>query len=139
VNAVLGAILFFSFQAMGRPGFVGLAIATSFAAWINVGLLYRRMKLNGVWQVSPAVRDRLMRIGAAVAVTGIVMGALSMQREILVDVLFSSKVLVAIMAPAAGMALYVMMALAFKAVSLSEVKASFRREKGGGLPESGEA
>jgi len=139
VNAVLGAILFFTFKSIGRPGFVGLAIATSVAAWINVALLYRRLKLNGVWHVTPELRDRLMRIGAAVAVTGIVIGGLSMQREILVDVLFSSKVLVAILVPAAGIALYAMMAFAFKAVSLSEVKASFRRERGGALPESGEA
>jgi putative peptidoglycan lipid II flippase len=138
VNAVLGAILFFTFQAMGRPGFTGLAIATSFAAWINVALLYRRMKLNGVWQVSPALRDRLMRIMAAVVVTGIILGGLSMQREILVDVLFSSKVLVAVLVPAAGMALYALMAFAFKAVSLSEVKASFRRERGAALPDGGE-
>jgi putative peptidoglycan lipid II flippase len=68
---------------------------------------------------------------AAVAVTGAVIAALAIQRDLLIDIIFGSKVLVAVFVPAAGAALYAMMALAFGAVSLSEVKASLRREKGG--------
>jgi putative peptidoglycan lipid II flippase len=61
VNAVLGAALFFLFKSLGKPGFEGLAIATSTAAWINVLLLYRRLKQTGVWSVSPALRERFLR------------------------------------------------------------------------------
>ena len=39
VNTVIGAALFFYLQGRGEPGFVGLAIATSLAAWLNVALL----------------------------------------------------------------------------------------------------
>ncbi|MET0546657.1 MAG: murein biosynthesis integral membrane protein MurJ [Caulobacterales bacterium] len=131
VNAVLGAALFFTFQAMGKPGFVGLAIATSIAAWINVFLLYRRLKQTGVWSVSAQLRDRLTRVVLAVVVTGAIVAALAIQREFLIKVLLSSKVLVAIFVPAAGAALYALLALAFKAVTLSELKASLRRERGG--------
>jgi putative peptidoglycan lipid II flippase len=136
VNVVLGASLFFIFKSVGQPGFVGLAIATSTAAWINVALLYRRLVKTGVWSVSPALRGRLLRIFAAVAATLLLVGALALQRELLISILFKSKVLTAVFVPAVGAAVYAMAAIFFRAVSLAELRASLRRERGGGDEES---
>ncbi|MEM7493011.1 MAG: murein biosynthesis integral membrane protein MurJ, partial [Pseudomonadota bacterium] len=44
LNTVLGAGLFVWFRSMGDPGFPGLAIATSIAAWINAALLFFGLK-----------------------------------------------------------------------------------------------
>ena len=56
INLVLGFILFFNF------GFVGLAIATSLASWVNVVLLLRALCAQGYFKLDLRLRLRLPRI-----------------------------------------------------------------------------
>lgn len=49
-------------------GHVGLALATSFTAWLNAGLLWWRLRRDGVWNLSPGWGAYLLRLLAANAV-----------------------------------------------------------------------
>ena len=53
-------------------GHVGLAIATSFTAWLNAGLLWRRLKADGVWRSTPGWGAFLLRLLLANAVMSVV-------------------------------------------------------------------
>ncbi|MGF1453920.1 MAG: murein biosynthesis integral membrane protein MurJ [Alphaproteobacteria bacterium] len=59
VNIVLGVILFRLF------GIVGLAAATSMAAWVNTGLLYRGLSAQGDFEADGRLRRVMPRIGLA--------------------------------------------------------------------------
>jgi putative peptidoglycan lipid II flippase len=62
INVVLGAALFFGLRSMGLPGFQGLAIATSTAAWVNALLMIRSLMARGAYGPTPAAFGRLIRI-----------------------------------------------------------------------------
>lgn len=61
VNMVLNLILIWPLAH------AGLALATSLAAILNAGLLYRGLRKQGVFQPQPGWRDFLLRIGMASA------------------------------------------------------------------------
>jgi len=65
VNFLLAVTLFF-----GGMGFVGLAIATSTAAWINVALLSRTLLARGLWRLDARLIHRLPRQVLAAAIMG---------------------------------------------------------------------
>ncbi len=66
INLVLGYILFVKF------GFKGLAIATSFAGWVNVFFLIRALLRSGDFTPDPRLLNRLPRIAGASVVMGFV-------------------------------------------------------------------
>ncbi len=47
VNVIGSLALFFAFKAMGRPPHVGIALATSIAAWVNALLLWGTLRQRG--------------------------------------------------------------------------------------------
>jgi len=51
VNMVLNLLLVFPFMYYWNTGHVGLALATSLAAWLNAGLLLRGLLRDGVYQL----------------------------------------------------------------------------------------
>jgi putative peptidoglycan lipid II flippase len=73
INIVLGAALFFGLRSVGVPGFQGLAIATSTAAWVNVLLMIRSLMARGAYAPTPAAFGRLLRIFLASAILFAVM------------------------------------------------------------------
>lgn len=127
-NVVLGAVLFFALRALDMPGFVGLAIATSVAAWLNVALLAATLVREGRWTPSPDLLSRISRILAATAIMAVVVGLAATQRGTL-SALFGSKELAIIVLAAAGFALYCAAALALGAVRPSEIRRALRRER----------
>jgi putative peptidoglycan lipid II flippase len=63
-NTVLGLLLF------AVLGFVGIAIATSLAAWLNLALLWWRLDRSGFLEAD----DRLRQKGKRILLSSIVMG-----------------------------------------------------------------
>jgi putative peptidoglycan lipid II flippase len=69
---IAGALALFPFI-----GHVGIALATTVAAWLNAGLLGVTLSRRGHFQASPALRRNLPRIAIASLVMGGVVLALS--------------------------------------------------------------
>jgi putative peptidoglycan lipid II flippase len=130
ITVILGSGLFFWFSAQGWDGVLGLAIATSVSAWINVGLLAGVLVRENSWRPSPAFVSRLSRVLAASAVmagllllAGINYGLLSR--------LFLAKEIAVLVVCGLGAGVYGVCLLAFRAVTVAELKATLRREPGG--------
>jgi putative peptidoglycan lipid II flippase len=138
VNIALGAALFFGLREAGLPGFQGLAIATSSAAWLNVGLMIRSLVARGAYGPTASAFVRLLRIMLASGVLFVVLWVANANRALLEAQLGSKEATIALVILAGGV-LYFIVAFIVRAVTLSEVRDAFRREKGpanggGGLP-----
>ncbi|MEL7481187.1 MAG: murein biosynthesis integral membrane protein MurJ, partial [Pseudomonadota bacterium] len=68
VNTALGAGLFFWLSSRGEAGFVGLAIATSVAAWVNVLLLFRTLARRDWYRPGGTLITRIIGAGFASAI-----------------------------------------------------------------------
>jgi putative peptidoglycan lipid II flippase len=138
LNVVLGAALFFGLRQMGVHGFPGLAIATSTAAWLNVLLMIRALVKSGAYGPTPAAFGRLVRILFASAVLFGVLWLANFNRANL-EAQFGSKEAAILFVILAGGTFYFAVAFLVRAVTFSEVRAAFKRERGpagggGGLP-----
>jgi putative peptidoglycan lipid II flippase len=67
VNTIAGAGLFFWYREMGQPGFIGLAIATSLAAWVNALLLAFGLVQRGWYRPGGPLISGVLRAGLASA------------------------------------------------------------------------
>jgi putative peptidoglycan lipid II flippase len=75
---VAGSIaLFFLFQALGLMPHVGIAIATTLAAWANVYLLWSALGSRGHFEADDRLRRNLRMIGLASAVMGAAIWAMA--------------------------------------------------------------
>ena len=129
LTVALGSALFFWFGAQGWDGVLGLAIATSFSAWVNVALLAGTLMREDSWRPSPAFGSRLSRIVAASAVMAGLLFAASVGYPVLAE-LFLAKEVAVLAVCVAGAAAYGAALLLFRAVTLSELKGVLRREPG---------
>ncbi len=121
----------FGLKALDADGVIGLAIATSAAAWLNVGLLAATLWREAVWRPSPALLARLARVGLAVSAMGAVLFAASVSYAALSAQLTKEVAVVATVA--AGGLVYALAIVLFRAATLSELKAALRREPGATL------
>lgn len=135
INMGLGACLFFALRALGLPGFVGLAIATSFSAWANVALMIRSLVKRGEYDVLAALRGRLPRVLAAAAVMAWLVWLAQSQRETL-EQFFGGKEIAVLLAVGLGALAYAGLAFAFRAVTVKELRSALRREPGNAGPTS---
>jgi putative peptidoglycan lipid II flippase len=135
INVVLGAALFFGLRAANLPGFVGLAIATSVASWVNVVMLASALATSGIYRLGASARARLGRVILAVGLMGAALAIAAFQREAMVAHLWNSKELAVVVFAGAGFALYGVLAFGLRAVSVGEIKAALRRPaQAGALP-----
>ncbi len=135
LTVVLGSALFFWFGSQGWDGVLGLAIATSISAWVNVALLAGTLIREDSWRPSAAFLSRLSRIFAASLIMAGLLFAASLGYPVL-SRLFLAKEAAVLIVCAAGAAAYGVCLLLFRAVTLSELKGTLRREPGAG-PVSG--
>lgn len=119
VNIVFSLILF------GPLGHVGIAIATTIAAWVNVLMLARG--LRGMVHVDARFWTRALRIClASVAMGVLVWLGYYLLGSWFVDGFWYQCVALALLI-GLGMAAYGILALALRATSVAELKAGFRR------------
>jgi putative peptidoglycan lipid II flippase len=127
LNTVLGASLFFFFQSRQIDGVVGLAIATSTAAWVNIFLLALRLKRNEIYRMGRESWGRLTRVLLAVAIMSAVIGVASWQRDLVIGSLLNKELAMLVVA-IVGAAVYAGCALLVGAVKISELKGLLKRE-----------
>lgn len=145
-NVVLGASFFFGLRAAGASGYVGLAIASSAAAWVNVILLAGVLLREKTWAPTPAALSRLVRIAIATLVMAAAMAVAAHMREAIIAPFASAlaiggKELAVLAVSAGGFLLFVVVAFALRAVTFNEIRGAFRRPPpapngGGALPPS---
>jgi putative peptidoglycan lipid II flippase len=129
INIALGAAFFFGLRATGAPGFPGLAIATSVAAWVNVILMIGSLSRSGAYAPSAQANSRLTRIALVSAALGAALFAAQANRETLIAEFGSKEAVVALLILGGGTAYFIFLFLA-RAVTFAEVRAAFRRERG---------
>jgi putative peptidoglycan lipid II flippase len=129
VTVVLGVGLFEGFRRIGIDGVIGLAIATSVAAWVNVALLGGTLIREKIYRPGAAVMRRMLRLAAAAAVMGGVILVGSIYYEELSRVLLTKEIAV-LAAVLVGGLVYGAAAMLFGAVTRSELKTALRRERG---------
>jgi putative peptidoglycan lipid II flippase len=127
INTLAGAALFFWFKSIGVPGFRGLAIATSLAAWVNAGLLAWGLYSRGWYRPGPGLISGLTRAGLATLLMSALIGALLWQRPEIQSALGGSKELTALVIVLSGMTSYGLFALLTGAVRLSDLRRLLRR------------
>ncbi|MBX9615205.1 MAG: murein biosynthesis integral membrane protein MurJ [Caulobacteraceae bacterium] len=133
VTVALGAGLFLWFGRIGLDGVLGLAIATSVSAWFNVALLAGTLMREGVWSPSARFVSRLLRVLAASGVMAAVLVPASLFYPQL-SALFLAKEVAVIAVCGTGALVYAVCIVLFRAVSVSELKATLRREPGASVP-----
>jgi len=107
--------------------YVGIALATSISAWINVGLLTWTLRRRGHLKLDAGIKRRLPRSLLA----SLLMGAALFGIVLLIAPFFQERLPLKITGLAVlvlgGMVVYFGAAFAFKAVGLAELKALMRR------------
>ncbi len=142
-NVALGAAFFFGLRAAGHSGYVGLAIAASSAAWINVILLAGALLREKTWTPTAQTQSRLVRIGLATGIMAAAIGYAATIREqieapFVAALPFGGKELAVLAVSAGGFLLFGIAAFVLRAITVSEVRRALRRERapegGGALP-----
>ena len=119
VNIVVSLLLF------APLGHVGIAIATTIAAWVNVLLLARGLK--GLVHVDKAFWTKALRICMASVVMGaLVWGGYQLLGSWFEDAFWKQCTALALLI-GLGMSVYAVLVLALRATSIAELKAGFRR------------
>ncbi|BCX47872.1 multidrug and toxic compound extrusion (MATE)-like protein [Haloferula helveola] len=119
VNAAASLILF------RYIGFVGIAVATSIAGWVNVLLLVKG--LRGRLGLGPERRGKLLRTFLAASAMG---GVVWLAHQGLGDWFAGlqwQRIVAMLAVVAAGMVSFGMLAIGLKATSVAELRAGFRR------------
>ena len=129
VTIAVGTSLWFWLPTQGIDGLIGLGFATSLSAWINIFMLAGALAKENAYRMGGAVWSRMFRLSLASLLMGGFVGVCAWQYDFLSRVLLHKEIAVLVVM-ALGVLIYGAAALAFRAVSLSEIKASLRREKG---------
>ena len=135
VNAVVAVGLFYS--GMGVPG---IAAAVSAAAWSNAGLLALTLWRRDHYRPGPALVSRLIRIAFAAAGMGLLVAVATWARPYYEPSIgqalsglgldHGAKELSVLLVTAVGGLAYAVLALATRAVRISELKALVQRGNG---------
>lgn len=107
-------------------GFVAVAFATSFAAWVQTALLGETLRRRGLFKPDGRLLSRSPRIAAAtLAMAGFLWLALQ-HTEALAGIAFGRDWIAVVLISAAGAIVYALAALALGAIRLSDYKAYAR-------------
>jgi len=132
-TVVVGTALFFWISRQGGDGVLGLAVATSLSAWLNVFLLAGTLAREHVWRPSTRFLGAMLRVLAATGAMTAVLLAAGIGYEMLARVLLAKEVAVVVVC-AVGAAVYGLALLGFRAVTIADLKAVLRREPGSTVP-----
>lgn len=110
-NIVVGATLFWQIKMATGSGYMGLAMATSFSAWVNLILLCRALKARDYYEISTTLWAVIMRIALASLLMALsIWGLVSVYSDIL-GALGPYKEIRLLAVIATGAILYVLLAL----------------------------
>lgn len=125
-NVVLSLILFLVLRRQGA-GHVGIALATSIAAWVNVTLLALGLRSRRFLRLDPEVRRRIVKSIIASLLMGVLLFALHRALDGFMaagkwQALLGLSVLIAV-----GFFSYAASAITLGATNLTDLRRSFRR------------
>ncbi len=127
--AIVGvaANLAFNLALMPLLAHVGIALATTLAAWLNAGMLAWMLARRGHFQPDRRLRGRAVRIAAAVAVMAVAVWAAErlLAPWLTAGTLEGASALAAVIA--AGLTVYALAATLLGAARPSELRAALRR------------
>jgi putative peptidoglycan lipid II flippase len=131
VNIVAGVAFF---QLVGVPG---IAAATSLAAWVNVLMMLRALHVRDLYRPSAKTVSRLIRVMAACAVMGGLLGLASHERALLEAPLdglhlgpLGAKELVVVSLTALAALSYPFLLFGSGGLTLAEIRGALRRKPG---------
>lgn len=127
INTALGAGLFFWLKQNGQAGFIGLAIATSIAAWVNAGLLALTLTRRGWYRPGPRLVSGVVRAAMATLVMSAAVWMMLSRFDEIRAALLDSKILAAAAIVAAGGLIYGIAALVTGAIRISDMRQALRR------------
>ncbi|MBN8649518.1 MAG: murein biosynthesis integral membrane protein MurJ [Caulobacterales bacterium] len=130
-NIIIGASLFFVFHNINKTGYIGLAIGTSFAAWLNAISLMVSLIKRRWWYFERNVIDKLSRIIAAC----LVMATFLFMVHIYSDIVFEwfdfmkigGKEIAVILVSLIGIIIYGIFSLLFGALTIKDIKALVKK------------
>jgi putative peptidoglycan lipid II flippase len=133
-NIILGASFFFGLRAAGVDGYVGLAIATSAAAWINVILLAGALLREKTWAPTPAANARVLRIAVATLIMAAALAMAASNRDAVLAPFqqalpIGGKELAILAVSAGGFSVFVVCAFLLRAVTFGEIRRALSRER----------
>jgi putative peptidoglycan lipid II flippase len=126
-TSALGAGLFFWLSAQGQLGFIGLAIATSVAAWVNALLLATTLAARGWYRPGPVLVSRTLR---ALIASGLMAGSVWFMVhnfQWLRDNIVDSRALAAAIVILAGGLIYAVAAFLTGAIRPRDITGALRR------------
>jgi len=131
ITVTLGTVLFLGLRRMGLDGVLGLAVATSLSAWVNVALLSGTLAREGAWTPTPRFLSRLFRVLLA---SGVMAGVLLLASRFYPELsrLLLAKEVAVVVVCGVGALVYGLALVLLRAVTLGELKSALRREPGGG-------
>ena len=127
LNTALGAGLFFWLKSQGVPGFPGLAIATSAAAWVNVILLAGTLVRRDWYRPGPRLVSRLIRASVATGLMSAALFGMLQFRDEIYAIALSSRLITTMVFIFAGMGVYGIAAFLTGAVRVTDIKGLVRR------------
>lgn len=108
-------------------GFVGIALSTAAAAWVNAGALYWVLRRRGHFAVDHRLRRNVWRLVAASAVMAAVLTGVDQLIASWLDAGSVARVVALAALIAAGGGAYLVAAYALRAFSLADLKGQLRR------------
>jgi putative peptidoglycan lipid II flippase len=108
-------------------GFVGIAVSTAVAAWVNVVLLYWILHRRNHLRFDARFKTKAIRIIGASILMGVALWALNPLADAHMAGDWVERVVALALLCGTGAAVYAIAALALKAVKLSELRSQFRR------------
>ena len=108
-------------------GFVGIALSTAAAAWVNAGALYWTLRRRGHFALDARLRRNAWRLAAASAVMAAVLVAADRLVGPAMDGGFGARLAALTALIAAGGVAYLAAAYGLKAFSLADLKSQLRR------------
>lgn len=127
INTILGAGLFFWLRDQGQPGFPGLAVGTSAAAWVNAVSLLLTLRARGWYRPGQRLAGRLASAFLSSLGMAFTLVILLTHARGWLDSLAPSRFLEALAFILAGMTVYGLFAIWFGAVRPGDIKALARR------------
>ena len=130
VNIVAGVSLY---QFIGVTG---IALATSLAAWVNVGQMFLALARRRMYRPSPEAWARLGRIALANLALALILGAAAYFRDAIqapfagfhLGHALGAKEIAIVLVVVVGAAIYPPLLFAFGGLKVSEVKAALKRQ-----------
>jgi putative peptidoglycan lipid II flippase len=137
-NIVLSIVLVWPpFGLWPALGFLGIAIATAVAAWVNAGLLGLMLARRGHWKLDTRIKTRMPRLVLAALLMAVALVPLAMALAPWIRGAVWERVLGMAALVAAGMFVYGGLCLLFKAADLGELRQMLKRRSGGKKEEKG--